>query len=272
MEKKQILLVNDMVGHSKVGMCAMLPIFSYLGYPTFNLPTALVSNTFNYGKFSSLDTTDFIRKTIGVWEELGFTCDAICTGWMPGEEQAKLISGYCREQHAKGTLVFVDPILGDGGHLYNGVTQSNIEAMREMVGVAHLTFPNYTEAAFLTNQEPKSDSISWEEARQLLDGLCNIGTKSALITSCKVEGQHCVVGFNHFNGEYFQLDYEEIPGQFHGTGDLFSAILIAHLLNNEPLRQSTRIAMDTVYKLIELNKDIEDKKQGILVEKFLNLL
>ena len=46
---KQILLVNDVVGYSKVGMVAMLPILSYLGIPTYSLPTALVSNTL-YGK------------------------------------------------------------------------------------------------------------------------------------------------------------------------------------------------------------------------------
>ena len=48
-EKKQILLINDIAGNSKVGMGAMVPVLSYMGYPTFNLPTALVSNTFNYG-------------------------------------------------------------------------------------------------------------------------------------------------------------------------------------------------------------------------------
>ena len=82
MGKKQILLVNDMAGHSKVGMGAMLPVLSYLGHPTFNLPIALVSNTFDYGKFNALDTTSYIRGTLSVWKQLGFGYDAICTGWM----------------------------------------------------------------------------------------------------------------------------------------------------------------------------------------------
>ena len=45
MAKKQILLINDMAGYGKVATAAMLPILSYMGYPTYNLPTALVSNT-----------------------------------------------------------------------------------------------------------------------------------------------------------------------------------------------------------------------------------
>ena len=54
---KQILLINDVVGYGKVGMGAMLPILSYLGIPTYSLPTALVSNTLDYGKFNTSTTT-----------------------------------------------------------------------------------------------------------------------------------------------------------------------------------------------------------------------
>ena len=43
MKKKQILLINDMAGYGKVATAAMLPILSYMGHPTYNLPTALVS-------------------------------------------------------------------------------------------------------------------------------------------------------------------------------------------------------------------------------------
>lgn len=272
MSKKQILLVNDMAGHSKVGMGAMLPILSYFGHPTFNLPTALVSNTFDYGKFNALDTTAYIRGTLPVWKELGFSYDTICTGYMYSEEQALLLSAYCREQAANGTIVFVDPVMGDGGRLYNGISSEQVEAMRQMVSVADLTFPNYTEASFLAGVPFCEQGVTWEQACQLLDAIRQIGAKSVLITSCRIDGKNSVIGYNHYNGEYFQLEYEEIPGHFHGTGDLFSAILIVHLLDGESLKESTRIAMDMVYQLIDLNKDLPDKNRGILIERFLHLL
>ena len=269
---KQILLINDVVGYGKVGMGAMLPILSYLGIPTYSLPTALVSNTLNYGKFNIQDTTEYIKGTLPVWKELGFSFDAICTGLMFSEEQAKLVASYCEEQGKNGTIVFVDPILGDGGQLYNGVTERQVELMREMVSVADLTFPNYTEACYLTNTRIKSGSISWEEAGDLLDKLRDMGSKSALITSCKIDGHNSVAGYNHFNDNYFHLDYHEIPGLFHGTGDIFSAVLIGHLLNGEPLKGSTRQAMDTVFRMIERYSDTDDKNRGIPVEKCLDLL
>ena len=65
-----------MAGYGKVATAAMLPILSYFGHPTYNLPTALVSNTLDYGKFNLLDTTDYIKGVFPVWKELGFTFDA----------------------------------------------------------------------------------------------------------------------------------------------------------------------------------------------------
>src|SRR3712207_8806265 len=82
MSKKQILLINDMAGYGKVATAAMLPILSYFGHPTYNLPTALVSNTLDYGKFNILDTTEYIKGVFPVWEQLGFSFDAIATGFI----------------------------------------------------------------------------------------------------------------------------------------------------------------------------------------------
>ena len=113
MDEKQILLINDMAGYGKVATAAMLPILSYFGFPTYNLPTALVSNTLDYGKFNILETTDYIQGVFPVWKELGFSFDAIATGFIASERQAGIISNYCKEQSAGGTVIFVDPIMGD---------------------------------------------------------------------------------------------------------------------------------------------------------------
>ena len=269
---KKILLINDVVGYSHVGMVAMLPILTYLGHPTYNLPTSLVSNTLDYGRFNVMDTTEYMRGVLPVWKELGFSFDAVCTGLMFSEEQALLVSKYCSDQSRQGTTIFVDPIMGDGGRLYNGITQRSVELMRQMVSVADLTFPNYTEACYLTSTPYLPEGMTWQEAREVLSRLRDIGCRSALVTSAKVEGQSCVIGYNHCNGEYFRLDYDEIPVLIHGTGDIFSAVLMGHLLKDESLVQSTRTAMDVVSRLIERNRDLEDKKRGIPIEKCLDLL
>ena len=272
MAKKQILLINDMAGYGKVATAAMLPILSYFGYPTYNLPTALVSNTLDYGKFNILETTDYIQGVFPIWKELGFHYDAIATGFIASERQAGIISEYCREQAQGGTPIFVDPIMGDEGKLYNGVTPATIHSMQEMISVADLIFPNHTEACYLTDTPYNAQGVTAAEARQLLDLLRRIGTKSAIITSITIDGQTSVTGYNHTDNSYFILPYTEIPVHFPGTGDIFSAVLIAHLLNGEPLRDSTQKAMDAVWLLIDLNKNNSDKNRGIPLERYLNRL
>ena len=68
MAKKQILLINDLAGYGKVATAAMLPILSYMGYPVYNMPTALVSNTLDYGKFNIMETTDYMQGVFPVWK------------------------------------------------------------------------------------------------------------------------------------------------------------------------------------------------------------
>ena len=280
---KQILLINDVVGYSHVGMVAMLPILTYLGHPVYNLPTALVSNTLDYGHFNVMETTDYMRGTLPVWDCLGFRFDAVCTGLMFSEEQARLVADYCANLHRKGTTVFVDPIMGDGGRLYNGISHHHVELMRKMVGVADLTFPNYTEACYLTDTPYRAEGLDWTEACLLLDRIAKLGAQSAVITSARVDGQSCVIGrrsrtpLSGFSqdlseGAYFRIDYEEIPVAFHGTGDIFSAVLIGHLMNGKTLKDSTRTAMDVVSRLIDRNRALPDKCRGIPIEQCLDLL
>ena len=270
--KKQILLINDLAGYGKVATAAMMPILSYMGHPVYNLPTALVSNTLDYGKFNIMDTTEYIQGVFPVWKELGFRFDAIATGFMASVKQARIIAEYCKEKAQRGTTVFVDPIMGDEGKLYNGVTEETVESMREMIGVADLIFPNYTEACFLTDSSFKEQGVTLEEAFDLTDRLRKMGSRSVLVTSMVIDGKHAVAGFNRESGEHFVLHYDEIPVHFPGTGDMFSAILIGRLLSGNQLKESTRHAMDALYKLIECNKDNVDKNCGIPVENWLSLL
>ena len=271
---KQILLINDIACYGKVGMAAMLPILSYMGFPAFNLPTALVSNTLDYGEFAQLDTTDYMRQTFPIWQRLGFHFDAICTGLMFNPEQARLVADYCREQAVQGCTVYVDPVMGDGGRLYKGITRAQVELMRQMVSVAHLTIPNYTEACYLTDTAYRHDGITREEARHMLQQIVSFGAHSALITSCVIDGHHCVCGYDADSpaDSFFFHGYEEIPGLFHGTGDIFSAVLIGDLMGGKTLSASTRHAMDVVSQMISRNRDVTDYKCGIFIERCLEIL
>lgn len=274
--KKNILLINDMPGYGKVALSAMFPILSHMGYSVYNLPTALVSNTLDYGKFEIMETTGYMRNTIDVWEQLGFSFGCIATGFIVSEEQVRLITDYIAGQKEKDAELFVvvDPIMGDDGALYNGVDSKVVSYMRELISKADVIIPNFTEAAFLAECYIEHETLDKNEIRQLLEELKK-RTKGSIIITSIVEnetGQHMVCGYDKKEDQYFEIPYQYIPVRFPGTGDIFSAVLTGNILDGIPLSGAVKIAMDSVETLIKANVSNEDKYKGIPIEEYLPLL
>ena len=247
---KHILLVHDLAGYGKVSLSAMMPVLSHMGHHLYTLPTALVSNTLDYGKFYIQETTEYMRQSLKVWAELGFSFDVVSTGMILSAEQAALVSDFCEQSAKKGALVFVDPIMGDEGKLYNGVGEETVAHMRKMVAVADCIVPNYTEAAYLADM-PYHEDMTEEEARALTIRLHEMGAKSVVVTSAKVDGENCVVGYDGTEGEFFRIPFDLIPVRFVGTGDIFAAVMLGWLVDGVPLQESTHRAMDAVRTLID---------------------
>jgi pyridoxine kinase len=269
-ENQKVLLINDIAGYGKVSLAAMIPIMSHMGFSIFNLPTAIVSNTLDYGLFDILETTNYMKNTLEVWRELGFSFDAICTGFIVSEEQVRVVADYCSKQKKRGTRIFVDPIMGDDGKLYNGVSNNTITYMRQICSVADIIMPNYTEACFLADKHIGKATLTEEEAKEVVDTLRELGSKSVIITSITVDGGTCVFGYDYDNQEYFKIPFEYVPVHFPGTGDIFSALLIGSVLKGISLQESTADAMRVVRELILLNTENVDKYKGIPIEKYLD--
>lgn len=264
---KKLLLINDLAGVGKVAMSSMIPTLSKLGITSNYLPTALVSNTLDYGIFDILDTTSYMKNTIDCWNKLGFKFDAIATGFIVTDEQSKMIYDYCINAKKDNTLVFVDPIFGDNGKLYNGMSQNNIDNMKRLISASDYIMPNYTEACFLTDTKIK-DTITFKEVEKLVEKLIDLGAKSIIITSIKLEDTYVVACYDDDTKDIRLFSYNLIPCRMAGTGDIFSSIFISNILNGKDIFFSTKKAMNIVYKLIDLNKDNQDKSLGINVEGY----
>lgn len=271
---KNILIIGDMPGYGKMGLAGMLPILSNMGHSVYNLPTALVSNNFDYGKFSVLDTTTYMGETIRVWQELGFQFDCITTGFLASADQVDLLRSFIDSQRKEDFLVVTDPIMGDGGKLYNGSTRETVDNMRRFIGAADVIVPNLTEGEFLTGLHEGEETLTKEEARRVLDGLRDLGPRSAVITSGRETetGRHVVWGFDGGSGEYFTVPYRFIKAHFPGTGDIFTSLLTGQLLKGRTLPQAVKKAVDLLERLIFLEQDVAERNNGIRIEKYLSIL
>ena len=271
---KNILIIGDMPGYGKMGLAGMLPILSNMGHSVYNLPTALVSNNFDYGKFSVLDTTAYMREAIQVWWELGFQFDCVTTGFLASADQVDLLRGFIDSQRKEGFLVVTDPIMGDGGKLYNGSTRDTVDNMRRFLGVSDVIVPNLTEGEFLTGLFEGEEALTGEQARQVLDGLLACGPKSVVVTSGREQetGRHVVWGFDGGTGEYFTVPYRFIKAHFPGTGDILTSLLTGQLLDGRSLPQAVQKAVDLLERLIFMERDVAERNNGIRIEKYLSVL
>ncbi len=293
-QNNKILLVYDLAGYGKVALSVMIPIFSHLKFETFNLPTALVSNTFDYGKFDILDTTAYMRNTIGIWDQLGFSFDAICTGFIASKEQSQLVTDYCRRHKERnGAKVFVDPVMADNGYLYNGVTFETVLYLRELCSTADVVLPNITEACFLTGVKVKGEervllgasatpattsatltrhklSFSADEIDSIVAGLKDLGAKNVVITSANLEGRSCTIVGKEGHDGWRPFYYKEIPAQFAGTGDTFTSLVASSVMRGNPLEEAVPKAMKVMEYLISTNFQNEDKYKGIPIEQYLD--
>ena len=280
---KRIVLFNDLPGYGKVALAAMVPLFSRMGHFPYQVPTAVVSNTLDFGKFRIQDMTDYMRDTIKVWDELGFDPDCICTGFVLSEEQVELIGDYIRSRKPRrsetqsvdnGRLVMVDPIMADGGKLYNGIGMERVAAMRKLVSYSDVMVPNMTEAGFLTGICPGRERASAAELRELVDGLHKLSGKSVVITSAQDSEteEHLVCGYDHKSGQYFRVPFTFLPVRVAGSGDIFSTVMTGNLLNGESLEAAVQEAVRVLTALIRENQSHLDEYKGILIERYWELL
>lgn len=264
-----VLLIGDVVGYGNLGMSVMMPILSHLKYEIYRLPSSLVSNNFSYGKFAVLDTTEYMRQSIQIWEEQGFCVDAVCTGFLVSKEQAQLVADYCRRLKARGTRIFVDPIMADDGKLYNGVSDQTVEYMRDICQVADVIVPNVTEAQFLVGKYVGRSSLSSEEADALLESLHALTGSSVVVSSMVIDGQTCTMLYDKFTGRKKALPYRQLAVQFSGTGDVFSAITFGRYMQGYDLEASVQMAMDYVSRVIAANATDIRPDNGIPIERHL---
>ncbi len=267
---KKICCVNDMPGVGKIALSAMIPILSAKGIDVASLPTALVSNTLDFGKFDILDTTDYMDKTVDIWHDLGFRFDCVSTGFMVNPKQIDIIERLIQNQGKDDLLVVVDPIMGDEGKLYNGMTEKNVDIMRRLSAYADILIPNFTEACFLTDHFYDGTTLTQEDASDLLHRVRTLGAKSVVITSASVDGKPCVIGYDHTRNMQFHIPFDLIDVRFPGTGDIFSAVLISDVLSSQSLYDATSHAMNVVRDMICDNMDKKEKFFGVDIERYIS--
>ena len=249
----KILVLNDFVSRGKLAGNMMEPVLSKAGHDVFFLPTALISNAFSFGNVAVHDTSEYIKKSFAVWNELGVNFDLIFIGFLENNRQKEIVLEYINKLVNKPTIMF-DPIMGDDGKLYNSIDDEKIEIYKDIARIADIITPNYTEARFLGLDDFKN--------------LMSSG-KKYLITSCEdKDGSFCLgIGENLSKTYYEQLDLK-----FAGTGDLMDALFLVYYLRENDFDLAIDMAVAKMTEILISQHELNPDSREIIIEKFLSLI
>lgn len=256
MNENRILIINDVTAYGKVSSSAMMPIISAHGHHPYVLPTALVSNTMDYGNSVILNTSGFMKECISLWRNYGFSFPVIATGLINEESQIEIISNLIIEQQP--SYLMVDPIMADDGMLYPGMNKRAPEYYKRLISSADLIIPNFTEATMLADQFTDRKELSSTEYDILVNSLRQIGADNIVITGCKEGSITFNLVYDATTDTMTRQEYEHIPISLIGTGDVFSATLISNIMSGHSLLDSVKIAGQFVRKVVDENRKNQD--------------
>lgn len=257
------LIINDVTGYGRVSTFAMLPIMTHYSLHPYILPTALVSNTMDYGDCEILDTTDFIQNTILKWRKFKFNFDAIITGFINSKEQAELLLSFIKEEKPK--FLLSDPIMADSGELYPNMNPDSPKYYRDIVGISDFCVPNLTEARFLAEMKNEKDYVDDEELSKIIETLQDIGCKSIVITDCKdIDNNTFNLLFDNNTSKIKKIYFDKLERSFIGTGDVFSAVLSSEILKGSNLELAVQKASNFVSRVITDNSNNKDNYDLII--------
>ena len=179
------------------------------------------------------------------WQENGLTFDAILTGFLGSEEQIEVVLDCIGRFKENGTIVVVDPVMGDNGKLYSSYTPALCAKMRQLLPHADVVTPNLTEACRLLDIPYPADGYADDAALlRMAADIAAMGPRDVVITGL-YEGDR-IKTYLYENGAERSFDNEKVGHDRSGAGDAFAAIVAASLVQGISLEEGARRAADFI--------------------------
>lgn len=273
MGMRKVAAIHDLSCYGRCSLAVILPVLSVMGVQCCPLPgTVLSTHTGGYGTVQRTDLTGQVEGTVEHWAKLGLCFDGIYTGYMASVAQIHQAMAAVQRLAAPQAQVVVDPVLGDHGKLYSSMTQEMAVAMGQLCRQAHVITPNLTEAAILLGLSP--DALLNQRGNDVALELSQQGQRSVVVTGVTPEeGYTGAVWFDAATGQTGMEVAVRAPGDYPGTGDLFSAVLTGGLMMGESLERAVGRAVHFISRCASYTAALgTPAREGVLFEPLLPLL
>lgn len=260
----RVLAVNDVSCIGKCSLTIALPVISACGVTCDVLPTALLStHTGGFDGYAFHDLTGEIPKIVAHWKSLGIKFDFIYSGYLGSVEQIDTVAAIKKEFLAEGGKFIVDPVMGDGGVLYDRFDQIFVEKMRGLCREADYILPNLTEACFLSDTPYPYEGHA--DGYALVEKLRSVNP-CPIVTG--VHEKEEIAVFYHDGKDIKRISSNLCEGFFVGAGDLFASAFVGALACGKDLSCAVRLATSLTTAAIKRSaKEVTDKRYGLNFEK-----
>lgn len=271
MKQKRVLAVHDL---SCVGRCSLtvaLPILSAAGLEASALPTAVLStHTGGFTGMTFRDLTQDLPAIFQHWKTLDLAFDAIYTGYLGSAEQVALVEQLFDAFRGEQTKIIVDPVMGDHGKLYPGMSEKMPQLMKWLCQRADVIVPNQTEAALMLGR-PYLETPDQAEVDDLMQALREMTQASVVLTGISPEeGKLGAAVYDRETGQTACPAAPHMPGSYHGTGDVYASALTGAYLAGKTLVQAAQIAADfTQQSIVETLPLGLETRYGVCFERAL---
>ena len=218
--------------------------------------------------------TDEMPKVSAHWKSLGLQFDAVYSGFLGSERQIGIVEDFIRDFRGPGTVVVVDPVMGDHDQVYQTYTPAMCAGMAHLAEQADVITPNLTEAALLLGVPYEELDTGAEGCRAIAERLSLDGRRSVVLTGASAgPGRTGAMCFDARTGRTEAVQTARVPQEFHGTGDVFASVLTGALVRGRSLTDAAAEAVEFVRACAERTAQIGlPMREGVDFEPLLGLL
>lgn len=277
--QSKIALINDFCGFGRCSLTVSIPIISAMGIQACPVPTAIFSNHTAYDSFYKHDMTSSLDSYIDEWRKLGLSFHAVLAGYLSSPRQIGITREFVSHFLSSEGIFILDPVMGDKGRLYSSYGSDMLMYMKELTGCSDVLTPNLTEACFLTDNP--YESIRSLRGAALTERLNDIAANLSagmrgghgLVVISGIESEH-YIGNYVFDHDFHKLLKTKKSGVSRcGTGDIFSAVISASLMQGSSLEDATALASRFIRKCISVSDGYNiPLTDGVAFEDVLRML
>ena len=236
----RILAISSQVARGHVGLSIIVPALQALGHEVIALPTVIMSNHPGHIHAAGVpQPPPLLALMLDALKANGWITgiDAVLTGYLPSPEHVAFAAHAIRQVHSANTkriMVLCDPVLGDDPKGLYIDARAACAIRDQLIPLADVATPNRFELSYLSGLDIRS-------ARDAITH--HLEAPATFVTSVPSDRPGELINTMYAIGDIGFARVPERPSTPHGTGDLFSALLLSALI--EPTNHEAALSFAT---------------------------